>query len=63
MILLHGTIDRKERANAVAMDGGACRTITLFYQDQPHNKQIVEHYGKVHIEKTSNYQLMINCTV
>ena len=30
------------------------------YQDQPHNKQIVEHHGKVHIEKTSNYQLMIN---
>ena len=34
-----------------------------YHQDQPHNKQIVEHYGKVHLEKTSNYQLMINCTV
>jgi len=33
------------------------------HQDQPHNKQIVEHYSKVHIEKTSNYQLMINRTV
>ncbi len=32
MILLHGTIDRNERANAVAMDGGACRTITLFFR-------------------------------
>jgi hypothetical protein len=33
------------------------------HQDQPHNKRIVEHYSKVHIEKTSNYQLMINRTV
>jgi hypothetical protein len=33
------------------------------HQDQPHNKRIVEHYGKVLIEKTSNYQLMINRTV
>ena len=33
------------------------------HQDQPHNKQIIELYGKVYIEKTSNYQLMINCTV
>ena len=33
------------------------------HQDQPHNKQIVEHCNKVHIEKTSNYQLMINRTV
>ena len=33
------------------------------HQDQPHSKQIVEHYSKVHIEKTSNYQLMINRTM
>ena len=33
------------------------------HQDQYHNNQEGKHYGKVHIEKTSNYQLMINRTV
>ena len=33
------------------------------HQDQPHNNQIDKHYGKVHIKKTSNYQLIINRTV
>ena len=33
------------------------------HQDQYHNNQEGKHYGRVHIEKTSNYQLMINRTV
>ena len=32
VILLHGTIDREVKRMRNAMDGGVCRTITLFFQ-------------------------------